>query len=90
VLSQSSIRSLFYAGCSRLTKQRGSKADLLILCNNSTAHRRTLGVFALEPERRIAMHTLPNTSVTRWVSFSILCAMVGAACLVERFPLLFG
>jgi hypothetical protein len=36
------------------------------------------------------MHTLPNTSVTRWVSFSILCAMVGAACLVERFPLLFG
>jgi hypothetical protein len=36
------------------------------------------------------MHTLPKTSVTHWVAFGMLCAMVGAACLVERFPLLFG
>lgn len=24
----------------------------------------------------------------RWIAFGILCALIGAACLVERFPLL--
>lgn len=36
------------------------------------------------------MHTVPKTSLARWIAFGMLCAMVGVACLVERFPLLQG
>jgi len=32
----------------------------------------------------------PKKSVGRWFAFGILCGMVGAACLFDRFPLLQG
>ena len=36
------------------------------------------------------MHHPPRKSLARWVVFGALCCMIGAACLVERFPLLAG
>lgn len=39
---------------------------------------------------RAAMHVHPKKSLSRWLAFGILCCMVGAACLVDRFPLLQG
>lgn len=36
------------------------------------------------------MQAPPKSSLARWVAFGMLCAMVGVACLVERFPLLQG
>ncbi|SFD49772.1 hypothetical protein SAMN05216204_12674 [Massilia yuzhufengensis] len=34
------------------------------------------------------MHHLPKKTLPRWITFGMLCAVVGAACLVDRFPLL--
>ena len=39
---------------------------------------------------RSAAQVPPKNSLARWFAFGMLCAMVGAACLVERFPLLAG
>jgi len=39
---------------------------------------------------RVATHVPPKTSLARWFAFATLCAMVGAACFIERFPLLPG
>ncbi|MFC0250796.1 hypothetical protein [Massilia consociata] len=30
----------------------------------------------------------PRNSLIRWCTFGMLCAMVGGACFVDRFPLL--
>ncbi len=36
------------------------------------------------------MHHPPKKSLPRWLAFCTLCGMVGVACLVGRFPLLFA
>lgn len=42
------------------------------------------------PPRWAAVELPPKKSLGRWCAFGVLCAMVGAACLVDRFPLLVG
>lgn len=42
------------------------------------------------PPRWAAIELPPKKSLGRWLAFGILCGMVGAACFVERFPLLAG
>ena len=36
------------------------------------------------------VHLAPRRRLARWCAFGMLCAVIGAACLVERFPLLPG
>lgn len=33
-------------------------------------------------------HIVPRKSLARWCAFGMLCVIIGAACFVERFPLL--
>lgn len=40
------------------------------------------------PPRWAAIELPARKPHGRWLAFGILCALVGAACLVERFPLL--
>lgn len=42
------------------------------------------------PPRWAAIELPPKKPLGRWVAIGILCVMIGAACLVERFPLLQG
>ncbi|WP_267874205.1 hypothetical protein [Telluria aromaticivorans] len=37
---------------------------------------------------RIITHKVPNKSLARWFAFGMLCGVIGAACFVDRFPLL--
>jgi len=39
---------------------------------------------------RIAARIHPKKSLARWCAFGTLCALVGAACFIGRFPLLQG
>lgn len=39
---------------------------------------------------RVATQVAPKKTLARWFAFGTLCAMIGAACLIERFPLLQG
>ena len=39
---------------------------------------------------RIATHTPLKRTFARWFAFGMLCGVIGAACFVERFPLLPG
>jgi hypothetical protein len=38
--------------------------------------------------RTTITHLVPRKSLARWFAFGMLCAIIGVACLVERFPLL--
>lgn len=40
------------------------------------------------PQRRAALALPARKPHGRWLAFVILCALIGAACLVERLPLL--
>lgn len=37
---------------------------------------------------RIAARIPPKKSLARWFAFGTLCGMIGAASLIDRFPLL--
>jgi hypothetical protein len=42
------------------------------------------------PPRRAAIELPPKKSPGRWFAFGLLCAMVGLACFIDRFPVLAG
>lgn len=40
--------------------------------------------------RTTITHIIPRKSLARWFAFAMLCSVIGAACLVDRFPLMSG
>lgn len=66
---------------------------LAVACNPET-HMHTGGKFAnthLPSVRSVPIvHLAPRRRLARWCAFGMLCAVIGAACLAERLPLLPG